>query len=139
MKYVRFCVALFIFVFIQSCAPKWHNYSRYLTCTATDYNLNKSDTTQIVYEALLRTIAEQAVPDFGLIKDKKNIFILNTYFKPFCSDQDTSEFQRFKEVPAVPYKIGNNRFCLKSINEIRNIANLEKKCNGTADWLHHHK
>lgn len=111
---------------MQNCGTKNYGTRIDLTCPENAYNPYRNDTTEIVYESLLRIIAEQHISDFSLIPDKKNLFVVDTYFIR-CAEQDTSNYYRLKSLSAVPYRIGNTRFCLKSKEDLTGIANRSSK------------
>ena len=98
-------------------------YAKHFSCNQNqEYSNSINDTAQIVYEILLRTISEHQIPDFNKINNKNNIFVLNTFFLPHCSGQDTTSYNQFRLVRNLPNKIGNTHFCLKTKEELKYLA-----------------
>jgi hypothetical protein len=86
----------------------------------------RDDTTQIIHALLSHTITTREVSDYNLIKDKKRIYVVNTFFKPFNSIQDISTFHGFENVVSLPNKIRGTQFFLKSYEDLQSLANEQE-------------
>ena len=117
---------LLIFLSATVCSPKY-GANKNSNCNGTLFNPAKNDTTAILYEALAQTIQANIVPDFSLIRDKNQLYVLNTYFIPRCSNQDITDYQKYKKIEALPGKIGSTSFCLLSNEEIQKIAESQEQ------------
>lgn len=78
----------------------------------------------MIFDILNRATVElKDITDYGLLKDKKNIYINRTYYSRFSAPTkaDIQEFQF--EDSEIPAEIKDVRYCLKSQDELQKIAN----------------
>ena len=118
MKKITLLILLLI---MFSCAKKIYTSNEYFNCNKpVDFKID-TDKKQLIYKILNRAIiTNRDIPDYQMIKDKKKIYILDTYYSAFFGE---TEIKSYPLNPAnIPNQIGNVKFCLKSKTELQKIA-----------------
>ena len=107
----------------MGCARHLYTSPKYFDCSSANYDISKTDTSQIIYQTLAYACIEKKdIPDFTLLKDTNKIYIANILFKSPFSYQDTTNYSKFRTLTSIPSEIGHVFFCLKSFSELRHIA-----------------
>src|SRR5437773_2444888 len=118
-------VALIGLIALSACGTEGNSYTsrKYFDCTQTNEFKPITDKQKLIYEILERAvIAIKDIPEYSLIKDKKNIYINKAYYSKFeaPTKADVAEYQfENNEIPTI---INDVRFCLKSRAELQKIA-----------------
>jgi hypothetical protein len=118
MKFLTFA----LLITLSACGTTNYTSNKYFKIDkAQSYN-PLTDKEKLIYAILERAVVtNKDVPDYWLLKDKKKIYISNTYCSNFFAKK--ADFQEFtfenKEVPNV---ISDVRFCLKTKEELQKIA-----------------
>jgi hypothetical protein len=115
---------------LVACAPESYTSSTYFDCHQTAFT-PVTEQQKLIYAALERAVVNvKDIPDYRLLKDKKNIYVNKAYYSKFMArtKADITEYQfETSEVPAI---IDGVRFCMKSEGELQRIADR------TADFLY---
>lgn len=120
MKKLKLLIILAMF---SSCSPKAYTDSIFFDCRDKQgQNLN-SDKSILIFQALNKSVVEDKdVADYGLIKDKKKLYVLDKWYSSFFGTTEDEVKKYPLSADEVPSRISSVEFCLKSEQELQEIA-----------------
>lgn len=121
----RFCL-LFLAIIISSCSRPLYIKDKYFNCSEIEFIID-SDLKELVYLSLKRAaVIQKDIPDYRLLWKKHRIYLSSEYHteeKHYPTISDWKKDAKMLLEKEVPNKIGKVSFCLKSKEELQNIAN----------------
>ena len=114
----------------SGCHPGLYTARTHFDCSRKNEFKADNDKKKLIYKILEEAVVtEKNIADYNLLADKHKIYICESYYSKFFA-ASKEEIEEFKFDPGeVPGKIGNVRFCLKSKEELQEIAD------STSDFL----
>lgn len=120
MKKLKLLIILAVF---SSCSPKAYTDRIFFDCRDRQGQSLNSDKSILIFQALHKSVVEDKdVADYKLIKDKRKIYVLNKWYSSFFGPTKDEVKEYPLSADDVPSRISDVEFCLKSEQELQEIA-----------------